>query len=450
MTTSTGTRDVYVVTQRNWNISVNSSLHTIVQIDLKEISNDILDKLKDARVKDNQKPVYILVANDSAAVISDALKIRQLDHFNPLLIFCESLSGCIDEVEDTVYNAYFIAETVSEVYAFYEVCMFCNSGEDELMLINLWTPSLGFKNKFVLPVSFKNRFYGRTIYTGCRKWSRYGYYDEQPVELLSEILDFKNAVLIGQTRLQMVLDGKADLYGCGMRRSSKVRQELTISYMHRVSGGLHIISRYPPRGNNAFAFLQPYPYYVWIMTLLGIAGSAFLVWILLKTNGQIRSFHGCIWLTAALITWVPLSKPSVTICIFLTLYMTMSITIITAFRGSMTSFLVNPSYLYPPMDSLEQLRNSDMKILVRRDSELAYLEEVALQHKVEFARGSDSKAFSSKQTYQMILDNPQTYVRISSGFEIALKFVKNNFTLQNWENKKRIFISLSRFSKIFL
>ena len=52
-------------------------------------------------------------------------------------------------------------------YGMFEICRFCNNGENKIQHINTWEYDKGFRYQLEIPKSFKNNFYGKELRMGA-------------------------------------------------------------------------------------------------------------------------------------------------------------------------------------------------------------------------------------------------------------------------------------------
>merc|ERR1712096_377092 len=73
----------------------------------------------------------------------------------------------------------------------------------------------------------------------------------------------------------------------------------------------------------------------------------------------------CMWMVTVILLWdsIQMKNPSRGVCVLLGAYMLMTCLLITYYFDSFTAIVTVPKYVKPPLDTLEQLWKSDMKVL---------------------------------------------------------------------------------------
>jgi len=286
---------------------------------------------------------------------------------------------------------------------------YCGRGRTIIHMANRWISGLGFMKKFTLPKSFKNSFFGKTLKSQCSSLVEYRNFGHPQLQVLEELLQFNILAVRAVSRRD------DHLSSCGVKSSSLIDYpELDISYIYRTYG-THIVSMKPPLTNDPLAFVKAFKWYTATLIAVSIIAAGAALWWLLRFDGKPASLQDCLFLTSVIACWdcINIKSPSAKVSILLFTFMLAIFIIVTFYTGEVTSYMVNPQPLYPPVDSLEQIRDSNMSVLVERSDELPYLKQLGLQDKVV--------RVPVDRRFHKITDNPKIYVTIASGFERTLR-----------------------------
>ena len=217
--------------------------------------------------------------------------------------------------------------------------------------------------------------------------------------------------------LNDMYSGKSDLVGGGW--IGKIWYEMdefsAPSYNY---DGYRIISVEPLKGLRWNAFIKPFDIPTWIMLLSTIPICSITLYFLRKFSkhpDKKATIGEAAWDTSIILFWDSIRSPDppVSIICHFSAYLFMSLTLVTAFMGVYTSLILNPVYDYPPIDTLAQFWDSDMKWITYSSNHDAHFKwffdhvpNIEERH-VTFAVEESDKAVHS---LEQLTDNPEKYI----------------------------------------
>ena len=211
--------------------------------------------------------------------------------------------------------------------------------------------------------------------------------------------------------------------------------------------GHSIISVEPHKGIRWYSYITVFPWYMWLPILLSIPAAGIVLY-LLRMYGQggdeeARVGDG-IWDSAQVILWdsIRQPQPSWGMCSLLSTYMVMTYLIVTFYMGEYTAELTAPKYVKAPIDSLEQLWESNMTLLAMDGFYDIYLYDY--QH-VEGIGEKVIKYLSPPDKLDLqgamieLQENPDLYVVIYS-YDVIYNFpdTLSNYSRRYHQSKQRL------------
>ena len=352
----------------------------IILTDDNSLTKTFIGDMLQNRVKDAKNNVYILIADELIGYPEQMLKlIKSIDLTAfMVVIYQEAIDVRGTYINEEIYDVIIINPS-GDYFGMYKICRFCNHGNDEVQLSDMWRR--GFKKPFQLERSFTGNFHGvivkmavvfipyvvyqqgidsngDPVYNG----SKYLYYAE-----LARMLNLKwrllNQKRISYSTIRKMNAGKFDVIGGSMPSYYKVFPSVDFSTydfdFHNV-----IISGKPPKGIKWYAIFQPLSLNVWLLIIGSVFGTGFFLFIIryfdCSKSHMKPSLSNCIWDITKIICQDGIStqKPSASEILILSVYMALSFVLIAAYLGILTSFMSAPQYLYPPIDTVGQLEKS--------------------------------------------------------------------------------------------
>ena len=423
---------------------------------------DHVKSLKMIAVKENIKLIYFIMPDTASTepnlTSSSAALIRSIDYSNPIFLFLGSVHYVVRDIllRLKLYNTYFIAKEVTGL-DLYLTCMFCNKGDDIIQKSYTYDPQSKFSEPFHFPLSFQNNFFKKTLKFGCRSVSFFNGGTGRIVATVGQYLDYKVEVVPHSTKvLQKYLEeNKVDFDGCYNGFSSARYQWADFSFIYDLMG-MKILTKKPERGYVWYSFVKPFGYQVWAGVFVSIPAVGLVLYILYLVNPLLgkKTFGDCIWDAFQIMAWndIKVTNPSIPVVIHLSIYMLASAVLVFAYFGSVTSLLIQQPYLWPPMDSLGQFKESSMKFLVRRgliEERLFEDDDVmpSKMHYVPFDKEKGAIFNYAIKPLEMVLENPKKFSLIGAGL---LTYVSKFFMYTNGEHEfyfsdERINLSLIGF-----
>ena len=122
---------------------------TMISYDPKYFTDLSMAKIKQTVIEDNiDKIVYLLIPsfkeNDNN-LLQISTEIRRLDPSNPILLFINNASILRSTAINDIFNSYFILTNENHKFELFQVCMFCNEGENVVEKSNSWITEKGFR-----------------------------------------------------------------------------------------------------------------------------------------------------------------------------------------------------------------------------------------------------------------------------------------------------------------
>ena len=333
-------------------------------------------------------------------------------------------------------------------FAVYETCSYCNKGKDSLKEVNTFTAAKGFYRNAQFESSFKGSFYGekfKIAYLETVGVTKTIGIDEDGNPILDgyafsmlswigKLMKFKIELIhspdgsVGKVVnntptgiLGLVGHAKADV-GVEFFSANIERYKFVDFSPAYFTSDLVVFSDSPPKGLKLFSFLQPFQLWVWV--LLGI--SILVVSICLyfgrkftKEETKITSFYDSLWAVAKIVLWDTslVKTKSNMILIFLSVFMLMTMILISVYMGTLTSFLTADTYLRLPIESLQGCKDANMKWVGKRGVfavEMLMQDEYWKRKFVPIPSADTNNIAMISGAMKMISDNPNQYCFINS------------------------------------
>ena len=352
-----------------------------------------------------------------------------------------------------------VHEQAYSLYQMYGICQFCERRFNhwwkrwynwpKIIELNIWIETIGFQDVFDLPGSYMINFHMKSMKINIQLHPTTVWYDDkqdsyegplyEDLKLLSEMMNFTfcincEPILCGQSDILqsyrrvrdpgvfndeflLLKKGEIDIVGGDYIASQEVHKSADISIPTFYQAGANIVSIEPSKSFRWYAIFQPFKMYVWLLVLGIVPFSGTILYLLRKfcqDPDKSASWKDSFWDVTVIICWhgVKSPDPPTAIIIFLSTYMLATYFIINEYTSSFTSFMVAPSYVRPPVESLDHLWNTDMMWLGGRMANYyAKLFENASdsESRIELMLlgGNESEA---AKAIQKLLGNPDKYV----------------------------------------
>ena len=395
----------------------------LIYYNINNLNQTQIKRLKNNIVKDNIQPIYFVISSSDYIALSAATVIRYFDAYGSIIMFDHNT---IKRQSFYIYNAYLLRQQKKKGFNLFEICMFCNKGEDQIKNVNSWNFKRGFSSVFQLPQSFKNNFYGKSLEFDCgvKKW-----FDDEifpTMNAIAKYMNFEIKLVQNPVReLQKTLySDKADFGGC-FHSVTHVRHKWA-DFSHPYSfSGLKMYSIKPRKGLLWYSFIKPFEPITWSFIIFSIILAGFILYLLYYfENDKTTSLYDCIWDAVRIFCWdnFIISEPTLSVCLHLGAYMLCALALISAYMGLVTSFLISPPYLWTPIDSLEQVRYGDIDWIVRKGlyEDNFFQDDEMMQDKKQYIPYNDSLSTNdnnNKMPFITLLNYPRSTVFIGSGWE---------------------------------
>ena len=309
--------------------------------------------------------------------------IRWFDWLSYIIVLYRTNVDVESYLGARVYDVMIIKPSIdTDSYFLYEVCRLCKKGRNKINLINKWNLTTGFTHEVKFLKSFKNNFYGRRVKMGLDirrsfsirgrdakgrpiyggvKWYRY----KRIGDVLNLKWRFVDARDIRLYYIQMI-KGKFNVIG-GSRPSDHRVTSLFDFSAYEFSYSYVIISVKPPKGVQWYAFSQPFPLLLWvcIIATIPIVGTGlYFLKYLQKKSCKIDTCHlspgDCIWNIVKITCWDTafIKNPLASECLLVSSYLLANTVIVNGYIGVLCSFMTAPTYLHPPIESIQDLEES--------------------------------------------------------------------------------------------
>lgn len=338
-----------------------------------DVTSDTLKEMNQPRVKHNIPSLYTILHPDNRETWQLMWLVEHIKWMDPwwggypgkVLIIYQSYTdismAIFADLEFRItYNLWqqiddiFIlnpSASQPSVYKMYEICKFCNFGEEDIRKINTWGEVNKFMTKFHLPPSFKGLFYHTSLTMGIPASSRFIYkcrYSKRKFcgskyhhyMFLARMLKLswkftyasRNSLIKakhidGNALMYDLLHGKIDVRGGGYLMSyTNNRKYSGVSANTYYSRGRKIISIEPAKSLPWFGLCQAFAWYTWILILITVPSVGLTMYILEKYKREHTpvddhvSVSRCMWQAVVIICWdsIQIHRPSCHVCFLLT------------------------------------------------------------------------------------------------------------------------------------
>ena len=359
---------------------------------------DMIDELKALNLKSNRRSFYIFLFpldEDGRQKVMRLVRMTNAwDWESKIAIIYPSNTGVSQYYGKLgIYNLYiFVPDIFDESYRIYDICRFCENGEDSVQFINVWRSKLGFKYQTKFQKSFRGEWYGKDFIIASHLQFPY-FYPKALKDDGNYIFDgtvYNRYVVMAQVlnmTLHFVSDeddlsteedsvdpinyiyalifGEIDIMGGGWECNDKIYDYVPggISASFGEAGEYSIISIAPLKGILPWnGFISPFSKKVWALLLTSIPVCSIVLYMLRKFTDQKVSIWNSFWDIVVIVCWdnIRYNKPSLGCAIHLSSFMVSCYLIISLYLGYFSANIIIPKYTTPPIDNINLLLENNM------------------------------------------------------------------------------------------
>ena len=290
-----------------------------------------------------------------------------------------------------------------------EICMFCErvmwGRLNSYNLVNDWQSSIGFQYPLKFPSSFKNNYFEDEIvfsteFDTTNIWItrveesgdihnpctfNYGGPMYEDFLMLSRMLNFSLVLkkVVGEQQIsedwrqvrdvlnimnevkEMAYKRRIGAVGGSSIASYEVHQMADISSPTFYQSGANIVTVEPLKTFRWYAILQPFSWYVWVVVIATVPLSGLALYVARKysNNSSDRPrLRDAMWDAVTIICWdsIRVRQPSAATILLLLPYMLATTVLVSEYFSYYTSFMTTPAHITKPLDTKEQLWETQM------------------------------------------------------------------------------------------
>ena len=416
------TADIVIVTSTNFAYKI--TLRHVTVVSFNTVTEEDIDKLKIARLKNNIRPLYFVITEDPWSLYELLTLIRSGDYSNAIIAFTREFDPLPNNITKDFYNTYTITKLASSEFAFNEVCMFCNGGADIVKSVNKWSPHKSFSKDFKSPVSFKKSFHGKKLRYGCRNQEYFLRMIQKFIAPMEHSINFSVSIIsrTGNNISLFLTEGVTDFDGCGTAMTWERYQYADFSLVYSITD-VKMYSMKPKRGLHWYSFMKPFQPVTWacIALIIPTCGGTLYILCRLDVNAKKIPVKDCLWDATKILFWdtIQASRTTTPIYLLLGLYLMASHIIVLCYSGVVTSFFTIKPYLWDPFDEMMQFKKSSVRYLVKKGhfQETFFMDDPLVRSRMKYVS-------NSKSALQVIQKSPMEYVYFGAGTE---RTIQNNF-----------------------
>ena len=275
-------------------------------------------------------------------------------------------------------------------YDMFEICRYCNEGEDRVQIINAWILGYGFTKYLKFPLSFRNNFYGNKLRMGGDLWEPYLYttnVDEKGKKMYEGEL-YRFYLEIGHVlnltwKFMEATDGTTwsfhsyaddldqnhiDVIGSGYNCRFDRYERADCSTGELYLEGYSIISVEPSKSLDNKAVFKSFDTSTWLLTFCMIPACGAILYICRKYErdpDRVAEFWDCLWEVIIILLWdvVRIRRASWPVLFICMAHIITSAMLVNLFFSEFTAIIINPKYTTPPINTAEQLWETDYKFV---------------------------------------------------------------------------------------
>ena len=421
-----------IKSQQNYVVQISFSIDLLItnvpvfKMDYYRVNEALIESI--LKSSPNSQLTYIMVFPDTTSKGEDILKvIRSVDNLNNLIVFYRKAVNIAQTYKnDPFYNTFFVTPTRNSrgyrnsstidplipstptnglvlpkfrlslqsskavahkpaskiTYLIYSICMFCDHGKHEFIIINEWC-SKGFIKAFTLKPSFAGSFHSSSLRVSINGTS-----DDllrlntKICLILAQHLKVRFSFIgptDGVNRCLQENDGKiggmiGDLirnatdivaYGCygTLQRYKYVDFSVYVQHYDNI-----ILSGKPPKGVVWYSMFKSFDLYTWILILASIPiGGSTLFFISSFSIGDVKrlTFRNSLWAISVMM-WKQnafMKYHNLRLQVLIGAYGLMAFIIVSSYMSTVIGYITVPQNIYPPIDTKEQFILSSRKWL---------------------------------------------------------------------------------------
>ena len=418
--------------------------------------------------------------------------IRTTDYDAKIAIIGSSVLDVLEFYKGTdPYDVYlFKPHKKDTVFEMFRSCRYCNQGADVVKMVNIWKEGFGFKLPLEFVRSFTGNFYGTTIRMASIFWRPNIFIvgkDENGEDILDGVYYHAYVVLGEMLNLNWkfvrpskgspwefgnygndLLDGKVEVAGGGWIGSWDLNRVVEFTATTRYLPGYSIASAEPLKGMRWTAIVEPFDKYTWGFLLLSLPICGVALYYFRKFSrrpDKPARIGDAFWDISVILCWdsITSKNPSMSIIIHLFAYMFVSLTVVTAYMGVYTSQVISQKYVRPPIDTLDQLWNSDFKWASCHASSTKYFTRVFkdivpdIENRLLDCSNEDATEHPTVRQMKKIMESPDKVVAFGHGGAMIYQAIKNqletngrkfHYSKEKWDvNSVTLFISKTSYFK---
>ena len=423
----------------------------IYVIDVLRLTRNKINAVKN--IHTNNELVYLIIIPVAMENEEELINIiRTEDKLNQIILVSRKWINIQTKYNNTrLYNIHFLIPR-NGVYYQIGVCMFCNGGKNAIDVENIWS-SRGFKHRFRLKNSFRGKFFNTSINVSTNgRHKRKAEFNRKictaisnhlvvrfnfigPTDGIPSCLSISKNKTIGM--INDLLSGKSEIISCGcfgnLRAYKYADFSSIVEYYQDV-----ILNAKPSRGLVWYSMFKSFDLITWILIILSIPVCGAALYVMSKVRfGRIKeiTFRNSIWAMVTMICWdannAIFKLKHLRQRFVIGSYAVMAFLIISAYQGTVVSFLTVPQFMYPPIDTKEQFITSERRWLTKGHSHEWFWQDVIF-------KGTDLiKSKKECFTYERVkgshfyalnklLSGPDQYVYFHD-FQVLKTEIKRNY-----------------------
>ena len=388
--------------------------------------------------KDNKKTLFLLTPPETLNSVTLNVLVQDIkifDQSSKIIIIYRipprRMNIFLFEGQPDIYT--FLPDSLSQdTYTMFKYCKFCVQSYSRRIdgwdSINAWRPRKGFRYPLTFPHSLNSNYFGINILisvdlhpgslwiTGQEEvklrakrlscTNKYGGPMYEDYLMLSRMLNFTLKVQeravgfmdvdIDWRRVEGKLDiladienmaaGNIDVVGGGSLAYYAAHQAADISAPTFYQTGANLISVEPLKTFQGYAILQPFAWHVWLLIVSTVFFTGLALYCARNYSGDRLKLIDAMWNVLCVVCWdtIRIRQPSAATMILLSCYMLAITALLNVYFGYYTAFMASPSHIRQPIDTKEQLLESDLAWIGGRmveyyknyfDSEITDLED---------------------------------------------------------------------------
>ena len=449
-----------------------------------KINNETINRLKVSHLKDNIPNFFIMPVQNASteeSLVSLMRKVQEVDYTAKLAVIYNFNIDVVKKFEDKkIYNVYFFIpagqdEKIKDEFASYrmfEVCRFCNDGQDKINQINSWSTSKGFRNPIQFPQSFKNNFYGAEVVMTTLYIAPWFHplgknekgdmvYDGTSYRVYMELGRILNLTWKflpphdgNNWRLNSYIEdlnsSRSEVVGGAWIFDYDGYMQADISTGEWYFDGSAIIQVEPLKGIEPTAFITALDKYTWYLMLSLIPSCSLTLYLCRKFGrnpDKPAHFWNCVWEICVVLCWdcIRIVRAPWPVIIVLTVHLFGSMMLVSFYFGEFTAVAVTQKYVKPPLDKLEELWESDYKWISNYEGHtLRWREFFGHVGKINETYMEFPQKFGEPhhlESLRLVMANPDKYVYLYPPEAVTFDIYKYDLE----KNERKFYFSKERF-----